>query len=215
MKALLYKEFRLVTHPTTVLFLLLSAMLLIPNYPLYVTFFYCTLGIFFACLGGRENGDVFYTVLQPIQKCDAVRARILFAVVFESAQLILAALFSLLRIRLLGAQNAAGMDANLALFGFSLLLLGVFNVTFFPLYYRNPAKVGKSFAVAAAILFLGILILESLCFILPIFKEKLDTPDLQFFPEKCFVLLFGAIFYVGLTFAADKIAERRFAQLDV
>lgn len=215
MKALLYKEFRLVTHPTTVLFLLLSAMLLIPNYPLYVTFFYCTLGIFFACLGGRENGDVFYTVLQPIQKCDTVRARILFAVVFESTQLILAALFSLLRIRLLGAQNAAGMDANLALFGFSLLLLGVFNVTFFPLYYRNPAKVGKSFAVAAAILFLGILILESLCFILPIFKEKLDTPDLQFFPEKCFVLLFGAIFYVGLTFAADKIAERRFAQLDV
>lgn len=215
MKALLYKEFRLVTHPTTVLFLLLSAMLLIPNYPLYVTFFYCTLGIFFACLGGRENGDVFYTVLQPIQKCDAVRARILFAVVFESAQLILAALFSLLRIRLLGAQNAAGMDANLALFGFSLLLLGVFNVTFFPLYYKNPAKVGKSFAVAAAILFLGILILESLCFILPIFKDKLDTPDPQFFPEKCFVLLFGAIFYVGLTFAADKIAERRFARLDV
>lgn len=215
MKALLYKEFRLVTHPTTVLFLLLSAMLLIPNYPLYVTFFYCTLGIFFACLGGRENGDVFYTVFQPIQKCEAVRARILFAVVFESAQLILAALFSLLRVRLLGAQNAAGMDANLALFGFSLLLLGVFNVTFFPLYYKNPAKVGKSFAVAAVILFLGILILESLCFILPIFKEKLDTPDPQFLPEKCFVLLFGAIFYIGLTFAADKIAERRFAQLDV
>lgn len=215
MKALLYKEFRLVTHPTTVLFLLLSAMLLIPNYPLYVTFFYCTLGIFFACLGGRENGDILYTVLQPIQKCDAVRARILFAVVFESAQLILAAVFSLLRIRLLGAQNAAGMDANLALFGFSLLLLGVFNVTFFPLYYKNPAKVGKSFAVAAVVLFLGILILESLCFILPIFKEKLDTPDPQFLPEKCLVLLFGAICYVGLTFAADKIAERRFAQLDV
>lgn len=215
MKALLYKEFRLVTHPTTVLFLLLSAMLLIPNYPLYVTFFYCTLGIFFACLGGRENGDVFYTVLQPIQKREAVRARILFAVVFESAQLILAALFSLLRIRLLGAQNAAGMDANLALFGFSLLLLGVFNVTFFPLYYKNPAKVGKSFAVAAVLMFVGILILESLCFILPIFKEKLDTPDPQFLKEKSAVLLFGVFIFAAFTFFADKIAERRFAQLDV
>lgn len=215
MKALLYKEFRLVTHPTTVLFLLLSAMLLIPNYPLYVTFFYCTLGIFFACLGGRENSDVFYTVLQPIQKCDAVRARILFAVVFESAQLILAALFSLLRVRLFGAQNAAGMDANLALFGFSLLLLGVFNVTFFPLYYKNPAKVGKSFAVAAVVLFLGILILESLCFILPIFKEKLDTPDPQFLAEKSAVLCLGLLSYAVLTFAACKRAERRFEKLDV
>lgn len=69
--------------------------------------------------------------------------------------------------------------------------------------------------MAAVVLFLGILILESLCFILPIFKEKLDTPDPQFLTEKCIVLLFGAIFYIGLTFAADKIAERRFAQLDV
>lgn len=215
MKALLYKEFRLVTHPTTVLFLLLSAMLLIPNYPLYVTFFYCTLGIFFACLGGRENGDVFYTVLQPIEKRDAVRARILFAAVFESAQLVLAGAFSVLRIRLLGAQNAAGMDANLALFGFSLLLLGVFNVTFFSLYYKNPAKVGKSFAVAAVVMFIGILILEALCFALALFKEKLDTPDPQFFKEKSAVLLFGALAYAVLTLAADKIAERRFEALDV
>lgn len=215
MKSLLYKEFRLVTHPTTVLFLLLSLMLLIPNYPLYVTFFYCTLGIFFASLSGRENGDIFYTVLQPVRKCDAVRARILFAAVFESAQLLLAAGCTVLRIRLIGAQNAAGMDANCALFGFSMLLLGVFNMTFFPQYYKNPAKVGKSFAAAAIVLFLGILLLESLCFVLPIFKGKLDTPDPLFLDEKLTVLLFGAIAYAGLTFAADKLAEHRFARLDV
>lgn len=215
MKALLYKEFRLVTHPTTVLFLLLSLMLLIPNYPLYVTFFYCTLGIFFACLGGRENGDVFYTVLQPVQKRDAVRARILFAAVFEATQLFLAAGCTVLRVRLIGAQNAAGMDANLALFGFSLLLLGVFNMTFFPLYYKNPAKVGKSFAVSAVVLFLCISVLESMCFILPFFKEKLDTPDPQFLAEKSAVLFFGVLAYVVLTLTADKIAERRFEKLDV
>lgn len=215
MKALLYKEFRLVTHPTTVLFLLLSAMLLIPNYPLYVTFFYCTLGIFFACLGGRENGDVFYTVLQSVQKRDAVRARILFAAVFEATQLLLAAGCTVLRVRLIGAQNAAGMDANLALFGFSLLLLGVFNMTFFPLYYKNPAKVGKSFAVSTVVLFLCISVLESMCFILPFFKEKLDTPDPQFLAEKSAVLFFGVLAYVVLTLTADKIAERRFEKLDV
>lgn len=215
MKALLYKEFRLVTHPTTVLFLLLSMMLLIPNYPLYVTFFYCTLGIFFACLGGRENGDIFYTVLQPVQKCDAVRARILFAAVFELVQLLLAAGCAVLRIRLIGAQNAAGMDANLALFGFSFLLLGLFNLTFFSLYYKNPTKVGKPFAVAAIVMFLGILVLESMCFILPIFKESLDTSDPLFLKEKFAVLLFGAFAYAALTFAAYKVAKRRFVRLDI
>ena len=38
MKKLLYKEIRLGMHPTNPLFLGLSAMLLIPNYPYYVIF---------------------------------------------------------------------------------------------------------------------------------------------------------------------------------
>ena len=33
MKHLLYKEWTLARHPTSILFLLLAAMLLIPNYP--------------------------------------------------------------------------------------------------------------------------------------------------------------------------------------
>ena len=41
---LLYKEFKLALHPASVLFLLLSSMMLIPNYPMYVLFFYNTLG---------------------------------------------------------------------------------------------------------------------------------------------------------------------------
>ena len=44
MKHLLYKEWRLAMHPTALLFLPLSAMLLIPNYPYYVIFFYTSLG---------------------------------------------------------------------------------------------------------------------------------------------------------------------------
>ena len=50
MKALLQKELRLAMHPAALLFLALSALLIIPNYPYYVTFFYTTLGIFFYLL---------------------------------------------------------------------------------------------------------------------------------------------------------------------
>ena len=65
---LLYKEFKLALHPAAVLFLLLSSMMLIPNYPMYVLFFYNTLGIFFICLSGRENHDFAYSLSLPIRK---------------------------------------------------------------------------------------------------------------------------------------------------
>lgn len=57
MKNLMRKELLLAMHPASVLFLLLSAMLLIPNYPYYVICFYTCLGTFFICLTGRENRD--------------------------------------------------------------------------------------------------------------------------------------------------------------
>ena len=39
MKNLLYKEFRLAIHPTVYIFFLLTALLLVPSYPYYVSFF--------------------------------------------------------------------------------------------------------------------------------------------------------------------------------
>ena len=59
MKNLLYKELRLALHPTAILFLFLSAMLLIPGYPYYVVFFYTCLGIFCICRNGRESRDIY------------------------------------------------------------------------------------------------------------------------------------------------------------
>ena len=63
MKNLMRKELLLAMHPASVLFLLLSAMLLIPNYPYYVICFYTCLGTFFICLTGRENRDIEFTAV--------------------------------------------------------------------------------------------------------------------------------------------------------
>lgn len=46
MKALRQKEWRLSMTPVPFFFLALSALLLIPSYPYYVTFFYTSLGVF-------------------------------------------------------------------------------------------------------------------------------------------------------------------------
>ena len=65
---LLKKEWKLVMMPVPLLFLLLSALVLVPNYPYYVTFFYTTLGIFLMMQFARENRDLYYMALLPVTK---------------------------------------------------------------------------------------------------------------------------------------------------
>ena len=111
MKNLLYKELKLALHPTTYLFLGLSALLLIPNYPYYITFFYTTLGIFFLCLNGRENRDIYYSMLLPIRKRENVKARFVTVVIVELLQILLAVPFAVLRNNFYPEGNAT--DAKL------------------------------------------------------------------------------------------------------
>ena len=72
---LLKKELRLCLHPTAPLFLLLCAMILIPNYPYTVSFFYMTLGVFFICLTGRETHDAAFTAALPVSRADVFRRK--------------------------------------------------------------------------------------------------------------------------------------------
>ena len=128
MSRLLKKEFLLSMHPITPLMLALSLMVLIPNYPYAVMFFYMTLAIFFTCMMGRENHDVVYTMTLPVAKKEIVKARICFVVILELLQMLLLVPFSLLRQHLNAMGNEAGMDANIVLFAEGFLLFGIFNL---------------------------------------------------------------------------------------
>ena len=68
MKTLLYKQLRLVCHPMTPVFCLFGFMVIIPNYPYTVIFFYVMLGLFFTFLNMREQKDLYYTALLPVPK---------------------------------------------------------------------------------------------------------------------------------------------------
>ena len=143
MKTLLYKQLRLVCHPMTPVFCLFGAMLLIPNYPYSVIFFYVTLGLFFTFLNMREQKDIYFSALLPIRKRDTVRAAVVFAVLVETLSMVITALFCLLSAKLQpGKDNAVGMDANLMLLGAGFVLYGVFNLVFFISLYRSGYKVG-------------------------------------------------------------------------
>lgn len=215
MNRLLKKELRLAMHPASVGFLLLSALLLIPNYPYYVTFFYTSLGVFFICLGGRENKDVEYSLLLPIGKTDAVKARFMSVLLLEFCQVLLAIPFALVRQGLSVPLNQVGIEANIAFFGFSFLLLGLFNFVFFFLYYKDVQKVGKTFVIASFVVFVYVGVMETLAHIVPFFAERLDTLEPLFLTEKLTVLAVGFALFALLTGIAYRVSLKNFEKQDV
>nr|WP_122012557.1 ABC-2 transporter permease [Maliibacterium massiliense] len=216
MKHLFAKEWRLAMHPTAPLFLALSAMVLIPNYPYSVVFFYTCLGVFFLCLNGRENQDIYYSMLLPIRKRDIVKARLLNVVLIECAQVLLVGLCVLLKgVIQPDTVNLVGMDANTALLGVGLLELGLFNDVFFVRYYKNPDKVGLPFLLGTVALFVAMVLVEVSAHAVPFVRDVLDTPDPRFMLEKGLALLVGAAGFALLSLHAYRRAARSFEAWDL
>ncbi len=216
MKNLLNKELRLTLHPTNVLFLFLAAMVFIPSYPYYVACFFTTLGIQFLCLNARENGDAEFTAALPARKGDGVRARIALAALLEVGQLVLMVPCFLLKDAVYPPEmtNPVGMEANFALLGLSLVLLGAFNLVFFPRYYKDVRKVGVPFVLGVIPLWTLMLVFETFTHFVPFFR-RLDTTGSAYLPEKLLTLGAGAVLFALLTAAACRLSVARFQKADL
>ena len=105
--------------------------------------------------------------------------------------------------------------ANIAFLGFGLMLLGVFNAIFFPLYFKNPDKVGVPFLIAAATQFVLIAVLIILRFSVPFFMNVLNTPDPAHMGAKLGTFFLGLAIYVGATGFAAVLSARRFERFDL
>ena len=215
LRKLLKKEWALCMHPAAWIMLGLTTLILIPNYPYLVSFFYVTLGIFFISMGARENHDVTFTLTLPVEKRAVVRARILFAVELELLSLLLAAGMILLHRMLVDTPNGAGMEANLALLGEGLLLYGVFNLIFFPAHFRDVSRIGVPFVCASAVLFLLITADVLLSYAFPFWRDVLDTADPAHLPAKLVFLAVGILFYAVASVLALCISQNRFQRLDI
>ncbi len=215
---LLKKEFALCLHPTCILFLLFSAFVFIPNYPYEVMFFFSGLSVFFVCLTGRENGDLTFSCTLPVRKQDVAVARVLFCNILQVALLVLAGLMTAIKECCLpeAAQvNMAGTTANLAFLGYGAILLGAFNLIFFPMYFKNSARVGIPFVVAAAVQFVIIALLVVLRFASPAYAEIFCAPDNYFAVEKAAVFIVGIVFYAGATIFSAYLSARIFKKTDL
>ncbi|AKN29932.1 membrane protein [Clostridium carboxidivorans P7] len=215
MRNLLRKELLLSMHPTAPIFLILSMMLIIPNYTYYVVFFYTGLAVFFTCLNGRENNDVFYTLTLPIAKKDIVKSRFAFVILLQLAQIIIAIPFAIIRQNLPVPGNKVGMNANITLFGISLIMLGLFNYIFFKIYYKDVNKVGTAFVKSTIAISVYIVIAETCAHVVPFVRDYLNTKDPQYLTYKLIVLAAGIIIYAFLTHVVYKKSVKAFESFDL
>ena len=214
MKALLYKQLRLVCHPMTLVFPFFGVMLLIPSYPYTLIFFYVALGLFFSFVNSREQRDIYYSAILPIRKQDTVRASVLFVLMVELFSLLVAVPFALLSVRInpLGG-NAVGLEPNVVLFAAALLLFAVFNAIFLPTFYKTAYKVGLSFLKAIIPVSLVMIILEA----------AVHFPGTEFL-EDCTVsgqlslmplVIAAAVIYGGGTYLAYRKAAQNYEKVDL
>ncbi len=213
MRALLYKQFRLVCHPMTWVFAFFGVMLLIPAYPYTVSFFYVTLGLFFSFMQGREQRDTDFSALLPVRKRDTVIAATAFCAIVEWVALVIAVPFAVIGAKINPNGNPVGLDCNVALFAAALLIFAVFNAAFLPAFYRTGYKVGTSYLKAMIPTAFVMLLCEALPHFpaLQCLNDTTAAGNLRQLP-----LLLGAlaIYFAALPLTA-RVAAKRYEKVDL
>ena len=167
MKALLYKEFRLAMHPICYLFIFLFPfMILIPNYPLAISFIYILSTypiLFLGANKGQQSNDLLYSTLMPVRKKDIVLARIITVITIQVVSILIQAALVPLAILLNGNVSKAGsvgigLDGYVSMVAIVLIGYAIADLIYFSIYYKN----GKSIVMSTLLMILGFIVYLSI-----------------------------------------------------
>ncbi|MCQ2577320.1 MAG: ABC-2 transporter permease [Treponema sp.] len=212
---LLKKEMSLTALPISYIFIAFGLMAFIPGYPIVLGAFFVCLGIFQTFNSAREAGDIFYTAMLPVEKCDVVKSKYAFVALIEVLAFILMVLITILRMTVLSnaepyLQNPL-MNANLAYLGWNLLVFAFFNMIFLGGFFKTAYKLGVPFLWSGVAVFVVIGLGESL----PHFPGLQDLNSTTFASSQLYVLAAGIVVYVGGTFLSMKKSIARFEKIDL
>jgi hypothetical protein len=161
MKKLLRKEFFFTALPLTYCFILFAFMTMIPGYPILVGAFFVCMGIFQTFLSAREQNDILYTVLMPVSKADAVKARYLFVACIQMMFFAICVILTMIRMTLFTQSEVylsnPLMNANPIYLGYVLLVFVLFNWIFVNGFWKTAYNAGRPFVLfsTAAFVLIG------------------------------------------------------------
>lgn len=215
---LIKKELALCMHPTAFIFLFFAALVFVPNYPYEIIFFFSCLSVFFCCMMARENGDIAFSCTLPVKKEHIPLAKLLVVIGLQCTSLLLVGIIGAVKGSILPAEqyiNQAGISANIVLVGNGAILLGIFNLIFFPRYFKQPDKIGVPFVIGAIVIFLLIGVFIVLRWVTPLYSHILNGVNSVHTIAKALASLIGLLVYLLLTITSCKISMKNFAKVDV
>jgi small-conductance mechanosensitive channel len=219
MKNLLLKEFKLCILPINYIFLTFAVILIIPNYPCYVSFFYLLLNTFWIFKNGDLNKDLQYSLILPIRKSDIVKARIMSVAIYEIVFFILSIPFAILNHKLVPQGNNAGINSNFAFYGLVMIVLTISRYFFFTIYYKKAEKHERALLISFVIFFVLYFIFE--CPVWMIKKGNLqslafiDKFDLASLIKQLPILITGIIVYFLGWILTYKVSAKKFEQVNL
>lgn len=213
MMKLFHKELRLAAHPSSLVFTFLGCLVIVPAYPYTVIFMFGCLAAYLSFLNARETNDSWYTAVLPVAKKEIVLGKCLFSGALQLFQLLLSIPFVFLRGALHIENNPVGLDATVAWYGFGLMIYAVFDLIFFPAFYKNGYKAGRAFVLASIPMVLLMFLVEAAGHIPTL--AWLDSTAPQACVRQLPVLLSGICCY-GICFTlACHLSVRRFEKVDL
>ncbi len=204
-------------HPTAFIFLFFAVLVFVPNYPYEVIFFFSCLSVFFCCMMTRENGDIAFSCALPVKKEHIPLAKMLVVFGLQGIIMLLVGILGAVKGAVLPAEqyvNQAGISANLALVGNGAVLLGVFNLIFFPRYFRSPDKIGVPFVIGAVIVFLLIGVFIALRWATPLYSVTLNGLNSVNSGAKASALIIGMAIYTIMSAISCKLSMKHFQRHD-
>lgn len=230
MKALLYKEFKLAVHPLCYIFVLIfPLMVLIPSYPLSISFIYilCTYPILFLGANkGQQSNDLLFTTLLPVRKKDIVLARLIVVSIFQIVGIVLVLAFSyfgkinqelLIKEAIKNGENPPiipgfGFDNLIAIVSFAMIGYGISDLLYFSIYYKK----GKSIVLSSL---LTILIFTIFICVFTIIIPMLSKEYNDFFKSnllvKILTIIISLLLTAGFKIINYKISSKFLEKVDL
>lgn len=210
---LLYKEVALAAHPTSIVFAFLGCLVIVPAYPYTVIFMFGCLAPYITLLYARETNDAWYTAVLPVTKRESVKGKCMLIICIQLFQLLISIPCVFLRGALKLENNPVGIDATIAYYGFGLIIYAVYDLIFFPTYYKNGYQAGKAFVVASIPMLLLMVATEAAVHFPAL--AWLDSYAPEDLLRQTPILLAGILCYIVLLLLAYRISVKRFERVDL
>ncbi len=213
MKHLVLKELTLsINKFYYILPILLGALMLIPGWIyllVFMYFFWISVPQIFAAY--NTNADYNFISTLPVRRKDIVTAKALTIFILEAIHILFALLFGLLHNVIYQSSWNLFFDINLAFFGVGILMYGLFNVVFLPVYFKTAHFFGKATIYGAIATLIYGFIFEYGVFQFQLMRDIFEGSMISQMIPFAITCILG----IGLSWYAVKRSQANFIKIDL